>query len=104
MPTTTLRPTGEADVIQWTPSAGTDNALMVDEAVADDLSTYVSLTDAAAKTDAYNHGGGVPSNATSISVEVFGRLATLDVSAAATFYLALRIGGVKYRGRLSKVA
>ena len=51
---------------------------------------------AAAKTDAYNHGGGVPSNATSISVEVFGRLATLDVSAAATFYLALRIGGVNY--------
>lgn len=98
MPTTTLRPVGEGSVIQWTPSSGTDNALMVDEASADDLTTYVSLTDAGAKTDAYTHGGGVPSNATSISVEVFGRAATLDAAAAAIFYPALRIGGVNYLG------
>ncbi|MGE3986115.1 MAG: hypothetical protein AB7G38_18240 [Dehalococcoidia bacterium] len=98
MPTTTLRPVGDGSVIQWTPSTGGDNYAMVDEASADDLTTYVSLTDAAAKTDAYTHGAGVPSNATSISVEVFGRAATLDAAAAANFYPALRIGGVNYLG------
>ena len=35
-----LRPISDR-VVQWTPNSGTDNFAMVDEAVADDLTTYV---------------------------------------------------------------
>lgn len=97
MATTTLRPVGEGDVIQWTPSSGSDNALMVDEAVADDLTTYVSLAGfQAGQQDCYTHSGGVPTGATSISLTVYGRLATLNAGYFAQIQLGLRIGGVTY--------
>lgn len=97
MPTTTLRPVGEGDVIQWTPSSGTDNALMVDEAVADDLTTYVSLPISSFNLqDCYTHAGDIPTDATSLSLVSYGRFATLNAGVAGVITFGLRIGGVTY--------
>lgn len=91
-----LVPTAEGNSSDWTPSAGSDNALMVDETAPDDDATYVSSSTAGHKdTHAL-------SNLSVASGTVHGIQQTLihrkDDAGSRSIRTVLRAGGTDYTG------
>lgn len=78
MPTITLRPTGDGSAFNFTPSTGSALYLMVNEAVADDDTTYISAvgnSDTVAKTatSSFNTSLSLPQYADVTAVRLFVR-------------------------------
>lgn len=91
----TWQPSGEGNVIEWSPLSGTDNAAMVDETVAghDGDTTYNQNNTGNNAYDAFtpNRSASVPAGATINFVRV--RVVAMTTSANTGLNAALNVGG-----------